>query len=133
MGGLLAALRDLPGSLPETSVSFVPLSLSHCPAGSGQLSGWSWPSLAIFRSVFPSLKWVEVWVKLAPTCQWLLVTACALKVRGPLSGSISVWLDRSMGLSAKLGAAMCCVCVCVCILAEGGAWEGGGADHGAGG
>lgn len=54
------------------------------------------PALAIFRSVFPSLKWVEVWVKLAPMCQWLLVTACALKVRVPSQapsacGWIGLW------------------------------------------
>lgn len=90
MGGVLAALKDLPCVLLERPLG--PLSPSPYPSGSSQLSGWSWPRLAVFRSVFPSLKWVEGWVKLVPTCQWQLVTACALKVRGALSGSISVWL-----------------------------------------
>lgn len=104
MGGLLASLRDClwPPSAPPTAH----LGQVSCLGGPG-------PALAIFRSVLPSLKWVEVWVKLAPRCQCLLVTACALKVRGPLSGSMNVWLDRCMGRSAEPGAAMCCVCVCV--------------------
>lgn len=87
-----------------------------------------------FRLVFQSLKWVEGWVKLAPTCQWLLANACALKVRDRLSGSSSVclgWVCDSFlwgygWVCGWVAGAMCCVCWCVCILAEeGGAWEGG--------
>lgn len=117
MGGLLAALRDClwPPSAPPTAQ----LGQVSCLVGPG-------PALAIFRSVLPSLKWVEVWVKLASRCQCLLVTACALKVRGPLSGSMSVWLDRCMGRSAEPGAAMCCVCVCVCLYPGRRRWGLGG-------
>lgn len=92
MDGLLAALRDLPGAWPEASMpSWVKSAVWLVLAQRGHL----------YRSVFPPLKWIEVWVKLAPACQWQLATACALEVRDsplrlhqPVAGEVydsSLW------------------------------------------
>lgn len=56
----MASTLDLPGGLLEAPMPLPPHPSYSLPSWArSELSGWSWPSLDTFRSVSPSLRWVE--------------------------------------------------------------------------